>query len=100
VVLPGLESVRHAKLDRLCEAIGDCRQTMNEAKTEERGLEQAAQQFMEGASPSLSVYKWAGVELALVPGANRLRVRLTKDTGAAETSGGTSSGDEVAEDVA
>lgn len=89
IVLPGLEQVRNRKLDNVCEGIGDERRTMNAARIEEQSLVAAAQQVMEGASPTLMAYKHAGVELVLVPGSSKLRVRLTKDTGDADHSGGT-----------
>ena len=78
-VLPGLEQVRSARLDNLCEAIAEVRTTMNNAKQEEIGLIQAALQTM--VKREVSVYKHGGVELARVPGAERLRVRLVKEQG-------------------
>ncbi len=77
--LPGLEQVRDAVLDNICEGIGDERGRMNAAKTEEKGLIQAALQRMQ--KRGLSVFRHAGVELARVPGAEKLRVRLTKEAG-------------------
>jgi hypothetical protein len=78
-VLPGLEQVRSAKLDNLCEGIAEVRTVMNNAKVEESGLIAAALQTM--VQRSLQVYKHGGVELARVPGAEKLRVRLTKEQG-------------------
>ncbi len=74
-----MEQVRSRKLDNVCEGIGDERQRMNEAKSEEQGLIQAALQEMQRTG--IQVYKHGGVELARVPGAEKLRVRLTKDQG-------------------
>lgn len=78
-VLPGMEQVRDVKLDNLCEAIGQVRATANEAKQEEAGLIASTLQRM--VAKDVSVYRHAGVELARVPGAEKLRVRLTKETG-------------------
>src|SRR5262245_20616355 len=39
---PSFERVRSTRLDGICESIRDQRETMNEAKGEERGLVQAA----------------------------------------------------------
>ena len=79
-----MEQVRDRKLDNICEGIGEERGRMNEAKTEEQGLIQAALQRMQGGG--VQVYRHAGVELARVPGAEKLRVRLTKEQGDADAS--------------
>lgn len=55
---------------------------MNTAKTEETGLVASALQTM--VKKGVSVYKHGGVELARVPGAERLRVRLVKEQGDAD----------------
>ncbi len=78
-VLPGMERVRNSRLDQICEAIGEERERMNAAKTEERGLITGALQEMQRAN--LSVFRHGGVELSRVPGAEKLRVRLTKEEG-------------------
>lgn len=80
--LPGMEHVRNRKLDNICEAIGEERERMNQAKVEEKGLIQGALQEMRQAN--VSVYRHSGVELARVPGAEKLRVRLTKEQGDAD----------------
>jgi hypothetical protein len=80
--LPGLDQVRNGKLDNLCEGIADVRATMNEAKQEEKGLIAAALQTM--VAKGVTVYKHGGVELARVPGAETLRVRLVKAQGDAD----------------
>jgi hypothetical protein len=80
--LPGLEQVRNGKLDNLCEAIADVRGTMNTAKQEEIGFVRAALQAM--VAKGVTVYKHGGVELARVPGAEKLRVRLVKEQGDAD----------------
>jgi hypothetical protein len=80
--LPGLEQVRNGKLDNLCESIAEVRGTMNEAKQEEVGFVRAALQAM--VAKGVTVYKHGGVELARVPGAEKLRVRLVKEQGDAD----------------
>jgi hypothetical protein len=75
-VLPGMSQVRNSRLDAYCEAIGEDRQTLASAKADEQGSIQGALKEMKGKQ--LSTYKHAGVELAFVPGADKLRVRLTK----------------------
>jgi hypothetical protein len=80
--LPGLEQTRNGKLDNLCEGIADVRTTMNAAKQEEKTFVIAALQAM--VTKGLQVYRHGGVELARVPGAERLRVRLTKEEGDAD----------------
>src|SRR5688572_28652180 len=45
--LPGMEQVRDRSLDRLCEGIGDVRETMNEARGEEAGLISSALKRMQ-----------------------------------------------------
>lgn len=75
--LPGMERHRDGTLDNLCEAIGDVRDTMNTSKGEEKGLVASALKRMQGRK--LSIYKHARVELAMVPGTAKLRVRVTKE---------------------
>ncbi len=77
--LPGMEQVRSQRLDNLCESIFDERETMNGAKTEEQGLIQSALQEMQ--KRGVPLYRHARVELARVPGAEKLRVRVTKEEG-------------------
>lgn len=77
-----MEQVRNAKLDNICEGIADDRATMNAAQTSERGLIQTALQIMQ--AKGVSVYRHARVGLALIPGAAKIRVRLTKEEGDAE----------------
>lgn len=76
--LPGMEQVRNAKLDNLCEAISETRGNINQLRTDEKGNEQAALKVMQSAE--ITVYRHSGVELLLVPGDVKLRVRTTKDT--------------------
>lgn len=94
--LPGMENVRAGALDNLCEGIGDCRDTMNVASVEEKKLIASALKQMQ--KRNLSVYRHARVELARVPGAEKLRVRVTKEEGDASVEAGAEqTGDESVE---
>ena len=90
--LPGMDQVRDQRLDNLCAAIPEPRRVMNRARVEEQGDVAAALQHM--VKKGTSVYKHGGVELARVPGAEKLRVRLTKETGDADE-GDLESGDDA-----
>jgi hypothetical protein len=90
-VLPGLRGARSQKLDNLCEAIGEQRDAKNEATVQEDSLTASALQEMQ--KRKLQVYKHAGLELARVPGSERLRVRRVKDTGDAAVEQGATSAD-------
>lgn len=77
--LPGTGAVRSEKLDALCEGIGEERGKINDATTEINALIAAALKVMQ--SKKINVYRHAKVELSRVPGAEKLRVRLTKEEG-------------------
>lgn len=81
-VLPGTESVRSDKLDALCEGIGDERDKMNAARLECQTLIAAALELM--TKKNLTVYRHDRIELARIPGADKLRVRVTKEEGDAD----------------
>lgn len=93
--LPGTSGVRSAKLDTVCEGIGDERRTKNAANLEEKSLVANALKIMQ--SRKIQVYKHAGVELAMMPGTATLRVRLTKQDGDASVIGGETSSDNAGE---
>lgn len=78
-VLPGLERIRSRKLDNLCEGIAECREQKNIAVKEETSLDLSALQVM--VKEGIHVYRHRGVELARIPGAEKLRVRITKEEG-------------------
>jgi hypothetical protein len=83
--LPGMNKVRSQRLDNLCEAIAEDRAKMAEARTDEQASIQGSLKEMK--AKGLLGYKHAGVELAFVPGADKLRVRLTKDASDDATAG-------------
>lgn len=80
--LPGMDQVRNTRLDNLCEGMAESRRAMAQARTTENGDIVAALQEMQ--RKQVSVYRHAGIELARVPGAEKLRVRLTKEEGDAD----------------
>lgn len=71
--------VRYRELDAFCEGIADAREKKNEALGDEKGYISGALAAMQ--KRDCSVYKHDGIELLLVPGDAKLRVRLTKDEG-------------------
>lgn len=75
--LPGMEKVTDQRLNNLCEAIAEDRKNAAHAHADEVGSTQAALKRMR--ERGWSIYKHAGVELVFVPGADKLRVRVTKD---------------------
>lgn len=78
-VLPGMEQVRDRTLDQCCEDIGAARDTMNAAKLDEKAAIQRAIKRMLLSPTKTRAYRHGGVELALVEGVDKLRVRLTKE---------------------
>lgn len=93
--LPGMDQVRNTRLDNLCEGMAEHRRVMNAARTDEQGDIVAALQEMQ--RKKIGVYRHAGIELARVPGAEKLRVRLTKEEGDADA-GDLEDGGEFAEE--
>lgn len=75
--LPGTEQLRNARLDRLCESIGEGRETKNKLIVEEKADLQAALREMHDRN--INAYRHAGVELYRIGGEEKLRVRLTKE---------------------
>ena len=74
-----MEQVRNARLDNLCESIADQRRVMNAARQQEQADIQGALQEMQ--RKGVQTFRHGGVELARVPGAEKLRVRLTTEEG-------------------
>lgn len=86
-----MEHVRNVRLDNYCESIAEDRATMASARADEQGSIQGALKEMK--AKAVNSYKHAGVELAFVAGADKLRVRVTKDNSDAST--GSESGGET-----
>lgn len=90
--LPTMEQSKNARLERLCDSIGTQREVINAAKTTERGDIQAALQEMQRSG--LQVFRHGGVELARIPGADKLRVRVTDEEGGASVDSPEAAGEE------
>jgi len=72
-----MNKVRSQRLDNYCEAISEDRKKIADLRADEQGSIQGALKEMK--AKRLGSYTHAGVELAFVPGADKLRVRLTKE---------------------
>ncbi len=81
-VLPGMEQVRNRVLDRICEEISDVRDILNGARKDDKDLQNQAVSVM--SESKTTVYRHAGVELALIPGDVHVRVRTLKVTANAD----------------
>lgn len=76
--LPGMEQVRDAVLDGICEGIGDDLDQINSATQDLGSLRDAGRHHMEKTGQSY--YRHSGVGITLVPGAGaKLRVKRVKD---------------------
>lgn len=76
--LPSLEGARYDDLESLAEGIGDIRMKQNKLAAAEAEHVEAAQESMR--KYKLTIFKFGGVELVRVPGGEKMRVRLVKDT--------------------
>lgn len=76
-VLPGMEQVRNAKLDRICEDLSDIRRTINRAAGEEKDLHQQAMRVM--VSDKVPTYTQSGIRLTFTEGQPHLSVKLVKE---------------------
>jgi hypothetical protein len=87
--LPGMAQVRDAKLDQICEDIGEGLDQINDGTEQVNDGKAAAIARLHARG--LSGYRHAGVRLSLVPGAEKVSVKREKDrevtlaTGAGET---------------
>lgn len=81
--LPGMEQVRVRRLDDICHELAEVRATMAQARADEEGAEKLALDVMH--RHNLRAYHASGVELAIVPGEEKLRVRTSKGTRATAT---------------
>ncbi len=101
-VLPGMEQVRNRSLDRICEGISETRADMNRLRGEDKDLMMQGVKVMQ--ADEVTAYRFAGVELVLVPGDVKLRVRTMKagdvnGDGAAEETGSGQDAGEIAESL-
>lgn len=90
--LPGMGRIRSQKLDNICEAIGDSRDTQASERDNENSLKQDALKEMQ--AKGIGAYRHAKIELLRSPGAEKLRVRKTKEDGDASTRGDVGDGAE------
>lgn len=74
-----IKGVRHADLDRLCRAIGDNRDEINQFKGEGKSLETSALKAMR--VHGVTHYKGAGVLLSIIPGDEKLLVKKDRSGG-------------------
>lgn len=81
--LPGMEQVRSAALDRICEDLADDRKRQAQAVADEKSDKQLALAQMH--QENIAAYHHAGIELVRVPGEEKLRVRVTDEDGANAT---------------
>lgn len=96
-VLPGMEQVRNRALDRICESIADERAQKNQLIQDEKDYQREAVKVMQ--RDKVTAYRFAGVEMVLVPGDVKLRVRTIKAQNAdgAEPEDETGSGQDAGE---
>jgi hypothetical protein len=93
-----MERVRDSRLDDLCASIGEGRDAMAKLREEESGDLQAALSRMRARG--LHTYQHAGVEMARVPGEEKLRVRTSREKATAEVDEGGTAGQEFADERA
>ena len=93
--------MRNAKLDKYAESIGECRDAINSATTNEKHYRAAALKEMQ--AKSIQFWSHGGVDFIRVPGEDKLKVKTHKDGGSPETGEGepdaTDPGDTVAMDA-
>jgi len=85
--LPGLEETRLSSLDNICESIAESRSQMNKLRQEEQDDMNSALKLLR--KHQRTSYRHNGVELARVPGEEKLRVRY-REGATAETEDGDS----------
>lgn len=81
-----MEQVRDRRLEGYCEGIADARDRKNKAVADEKGYEQGALKHMQ--QKSVHGFKWAGIALTLIPGADKLSVRVLRETEGTDTGDG------------
>jgi hypothetical protein len=77
--------VRNARLDKLAEAIGECRDVTNTAAIDEKSYRAAALKEMQ--DKRISHWSHGGVDFIRVPGEDKLKVKTHKDGGSETGSG-------------
>lgn len=85
-----IEDARISAIDKVLDSIADCRDNINDLRGEEKGYLSVVRKLMH--QHGKTIYKHAGVECALVPGDEKVRVRILKDSGDASSSGADDNG--------
>jgi hypothetical protein len=89
--IPGMEQVRNAILDGVTKNLADIRATINASRQDEAAEIQTGLREMKRIAQNLGQatysYKANGVELVMVPGDAKLRVRALKDGGDGQSDG-------------
>ena len=83
--LNGLPRVRNARLDKYAEAVGECRDSINEATREIKGYRAAA--LKEMLDKKFHFWSHGGVDFIVTPGEAVLKIKTSK-RGSAETGAG------------
>lgn len=83
--LAGIPRLRNAKLDTYAEAVGECRDSINEATREIKGYRAAA--LKEMLDKKMSFWSHGGVDFIVMPGEPALKIKTHKG-GSAETGAG------------
>jgi hypothetical protein len=83
--LTGMPRVRNARLDKYAEAVGECRDKINDATREVKGYKAAALKVM--LEKKLSFWSHGGVDFIVTPGDPVLKVKTHKE-GSSETGAG------------
>lgn len=101
--LPGMAQVRDAKLDEICESIGDGLDQINQGTEDVNDGKSAALARLHARG--LQAYRHAGVRVTLVPGAEKVSVKREKDrevnvsVGAGEVNDGGAEGEGEGEET-
>ena len=91
--LQGLSRIRNAKLDKYAEAVGECRDMINDATREIKGYRAAA--LKEMLDKKFHFWSHGGVDFIVTPGEPVLKIKTSK-RGSAETGAGEVAKPEVA----
>lgn len=83
--LTGLPRIRNAKLDKYAEAVGECRDSINDATREIKGSRAAA--LKEVLDKKFNFWSHGGVDFIVTPGEPVLKIKTSK-RGSAETGAG------------
>lgn len=83
--LTGMPRVRNARLDKYAEAVGECRDAINDATREIKGFRAAA--LKEMLDKKVAFWSHGGVDFIVTPGEPELKIKTHKK-GSSETGAG------------